>query len=315
MVGEVADGFGYSLRNVKLSCQRKNNRGSEVMGSYDISPGIDSFFKTPLEIKGNWLCDEEGERHIKMDVKLVLSSKWAKKGSLHCSNPYATERNNGGTGVHEVAGALGEMSAELRNCAKLVVVCLEVFIQNKKLTLAPEEVVVGAEGGNDTNKEATVVDVPRTAPSHNVQVVDLSGGPNSDNFRPTTAQEDASLSFPPGLISEWMDDTIMMGNMIQLESVVGGPVLPKPAPGAAAGSSVDEVSVPPAVRGRMQVRLGDESHGGVSQYGGRRRSGMKGKMIEKFPKETKKSGKLQRSSRELAWEVYGTKTIGVTFPT
>ncbi|MED6118534.1 hypothetical protein PIB30_003750 [Stylosanthes scabra] len=168
----------------------------------------------------------------------------------------------------EMAAALREMAAELRNCSNLVFVCIEVFL--------------GGDGSKDVG----------SAPSqNNVHVVDLFGGPNSNNVGTAGGPGDAALSFPPGLISEWMNDTIMMGNMIHVNSEGGGHVPVNPNPTLAKGSSFEEVSLPPSVRGKMQMRLGEDRSADRSQPGGRR-----------------------RSSREPTWEVYGKKTVGVTFP-
>ncbi|MED6168515.1 hypothetical protein PIB30_012242 [Stylosanthes scabra] len=193
-------------------------------------------------------------------------------------------------GVQKEAGALGKMAAalreiapELRNCSNLV--------------------SVGGAGAGDGSK-----DVGSAPSQNNIHVVDLSGGPNSDNVGTAGWPQDAALSFPLGLISKWMNDTIMMGNMIHVDNEGGGHVLVNPNPTLAEGSSFGEVSLP------LSMRLGEDCSADGSQPGGRRRSGLKGKLIEQSPEEAKRSGKLRRSSREPTWEVYGTKTVGVTFP-
>ncbi|MED6146735.1 hypothetical protein PIB30_037458 [Stylosanthes scabra] len=194
---------------------------------------------------------------------------------------------------------VAEMGNDVRSSVKIVEACLEAFVRPK--TPSKEVVTEHVGVAVETLKEVT----PTTTPSNNVQVVDLCGGPASENTEPAIGNAEAHPKNSPGPISEWLDDTIMMGPVVDLDDVVAS------SPGAA---TMENVSVPPSIRRRLQVRLGDSAGGEETLSALRTKAGSKGKMIEQSPEEAKRSGKLRRSARETTIQLYGYKKVGVVFP-
>ncbi|MED6158594.1 hypothetical protein PIB30_034142 [Stylosanthes scabra] len=195
--------------------------------------------------------------------------------------------------THAQLESMGEMGADLRSCVKIVDACLDAFVQKKAPTTEAVEENVDIPIGSTNPTKAT------TEPSDKILVVDLSGGPASDS---TVV---APRKFPPGLISEWLDDTILMGPGVQNNDVSDPSAHP---------SSAEAVSIPSAVRRKLQARLGDVPGGVGSVSAPRTRVGIKGKLTEQSPEEAKRSGKMRRAGRETTVRMYGYKKIGVVFP-
>ncbi|MED6107621.1 hypothetical protein PIB30_015581 [Stylosanthes scabra] len=191
---------------------------------------------------------------------------------------------------------IGEMGVELRSCVKIVQVFLDAFVRRKELATqgvddrVPENPEYAARRGSVT--------VQSTDPSQNVQVVDLSGGPGSENTCVNGGNARDGPKFPPGLISQLLEETIIMGPVVEMQDCSG----------AAAGlHNTDPVTVPPSVRGKLQARFGELRECLGSASGERTRAGNKGKMLEQSPEETKRSEKMRRSARETALHPYGYK--------
>ncbi|MED6221003.1 hypothetical protein PIB30_050301 [Stylosanthes scabra] len=216
-----------------------------------------------------------------------------------------TEALNASTNVVQAhANAVGEMTQEMRNCSRIVEACLEAFVRPKKAApfITPESFA-----GEKPAAEAIEEALEANTTVHNINVVDLSGGPSSDNTCGGSSQQKTGTppSFPPGLISEWLDDTIMMGSMTQLSGKTCV---------QSRDVDVDGAFVPPSIRGKLQMRLGEPDGDLGSDSGVRTRSGKKGRMVKHTPEEAKKSGKLRRTIRETVVDLYGYKKIGVVIP-
>ncbi|MED6208901.1 hypothetical protein PIB30_049469 [Stylosanthes scabra] len=197
-------------------------------------------------------------------------------------------------------GTLVEMGSELRSCVKIVEVCIDAFVRRK--TPADEAVQENVEEPVGPGRKPT----PSADPSHNVIVVDLSSGTTSENT--TTPRDNAELGpkFPPGLIFQWLDDTIMLTPVVPTKGLSD----PFPDP-----PTTESLCVPPAVGGKMKARLGTLPDGLGSVSSVRTRAGTKGKMTEQSPEEAKRSGKMRRAPRETTMDLYGYKKVGVVFPT
>ncbi|MED6128694.1 hypothetical protein PIB30_100445 [Stylosanthes scabra] len=101
---------------------------------------------------------------------------------------------------------------------------------------------------------------------HNVQVVDLSGGPGSENTCAVGGNAEPVPKFPPGLLSQLLEDTIIMVPVVQMQdSARLATGLLNEAP----------LNVPSSVRGKLQARLGDLSDGVRASLGSRTRAGIR----------------------------------------
>ncbi|MED6154844.1 hypothetical protein PIB30_000348 [Stylosanthes scabra] len=194
------------------------------------------------------------------------------------------------------------MTQEMRHCSRIVDECLDAFVRPKKRKCSL--VLSGGKSGEKTSDKPSIEPLDgETKSSQPIQVVDLSWGPISESTASASAQGEATPTFPPGLISEWLDDTLLLGAMI-------------PAAGDSVGEGfgVDGGTVPSSVRGKLQVRLGHDDDELGSDSGDRTRSARKGKMVAQTPKQDKRSGKLRRTIRETMIDLYGYKKSGVVFP-
>ncbi|MED6203829.1 hypothetical protein PIB30_003118 [Stylosanthes scabra] len=110
---------------------------------------------------------------------------------------------------------MSEVGSEMKSCVRIVDACLEAFV--KKKTPSATEAV---EENLQDIVVASVGKKPMTDSQNNILVVDLSAGPASENTGTIGGTAVTPPKFPPGPISDWLEDCIIMGQCTKQVTVL-----------------------------------------------------------------------------------------------